>query len=141
MLKTVVLGYFLTLINNIGVRNLKKNLTLQKGSKQKGVNFLKIGKNQVPLLSPSAGSQEFFEISNPDIINQHQKYRSTTVFSKLNEHQIFQVFWLFFRISQKIGDNSSYERARISFFCCKFFKGFLRSCQKIMKLSIICQNL
>ena len=32
LLKSVVLGYFLTLINNIGVRNLKKKVVLHKDS-------------------------------------------------------------------------------------------------------------
>ena len=84
--KTVVLGYFLTLINNIGSRNLKQIVvTLQKVSNQKWDKFPKNWgkKSSTLLLRPFAGSQQFFEMSNPDIIDQRQKYHSTTVFIKI----------------------------------------------------------
>ena len=95
---------FLALINNIGVRNLKILWPYRRA--QKGVNlldFFQFSGNLLLLFWALLQGHNFFEISNPDIIVQHQK----SAFSRF-------FFWLFFRISQKIADNSSYEKPRIS---------------------------
>ena len=131
MLKTVALGYFLALINNIGVKNLKKILvTLQKGSK--GVlDFSKFSRN-VPLF----GFEPFCRVTRiflrfliPILLINVKKYPSTTVFSKIYESRLCHVLLAIFKDSQKIVDNSSYERARVSKKNLSSSKGFL-SCVK-----------
>ena len=80
--KNRYIGYFLTLINNIRVRNLKKIVvTLQKGALLRNPKIQKNMKKPTFVnFAKNSCTHEFFEIFNPDIIDQRQKIPYVTIF-------------------------------------------------------------